>query len=65
MRKFYILLISVGISAQFNYQAIVKDNNGEILTNNQVKIKFSISYQSTSVSPVFIEEHTLTTQLMV
>ena len=62
MRKIiFFLLISIGINAQFNYQAIVKDNNGEILTNNQVKIKFSISYQSTSVSPVFIEEHTLTT----
>ncbi len=49
------------MNAQFNYQAIVKDNNGQILTNNQVKIKFSISYESTSVSPVFVEEHTLTT----
>jgi hypothetical protein len=57
----FFLLLSLGLNAQFNYQAIVKDNNGVILTNNQIKIKFSASYESSSVSPVFIEEHTLTT----
>lgn len=62
MKKIILfLLLSVGLNAQFNYQAIVKDNNGVILTNNEVKIKFSVSYESSSVSPVFIEEHTLTT----
>jgi len=55
------LLISVGINAQFNYQAIVKDSDGNPVTNNQVKFKFSLMYQSSTATPVFIEEHDITT----
>ena len=62
MRKLLLfLLISVGINAQFNYQAIVKDSDGNPVTNNQVKFKFSLMYQSSTASPVFVEEHDITT----
>ena len=55
------LLISVGLNAQFNYQAIVKDSDGNPVTNNQVKFKFSLMYQSATATPVYVEEHTVTT----
>ena len=62
MRKLLLFfLISVGINAQFNYQAIVKDSDGNPVTNNQVKFKFSLMYQSSTATPVFIEEHDITT----
>ena len=55
------LLISVGLNAQFNYQAIVKDSDGNPVTNNQVKFKFSLMYQSSTATPVYVEEHELVT----
>jgi len=55
------LLIYVGINAQFNYQAILKDSDGNAITNNQVKFKFSLMYQSATTAPVFVEEHDITT----
>ena len=62
MKKLLLfLLISVGINAQFNYQAIVKDSDGNPVTINQVKFKFSLMYQSSTASPVFVEEHDITT----
>jgi hypothetical protein len=62
MKKLLLLfLISVGINAQFNYQAIVKDSDGNPVTNNQVKFKFSLMYQSSTATPVFVEEHDITT----
>ena len=57
----FYLLISVGLKAQFNYQAILKDSNGNLLTNNQVKFKFSLMYQSSTASPFFVEEHEVIT----
>ena len=57
----FFLFISVGLNAQFNYQAIVKDSDGNLITNNQVKFKFSLMYQSSTASPVFVEEHTVIT----
>jgi hypothetical protein len=57
----FFLLISVGLKAQFNYQAILKDSNGNLLTNNQVKFKFSLMYQSSTASPFFVEEHEVIT----
>jgi len=62
MKKLLLfLLISVGINAQFNYQAIVKDSDGNPVANNQVKFKFSMMYQSSTATPVFVEEHDITT----
>ena len=54
------LLLSVGLNAQFNYQAIVKHSSGGVISNNQVKIKFSLMYQSSNATPTFIEEHEIT-----
>ena len=62
MKKLILFLfISVGLNAQFNYQAIVKYSDGNPVTNNQVKFKFSLMYQSSTASPVYVEEHTVTT----
>jgi len=54
------LFLSVGLNAQFNYQAIVKHSSGGVISNNQVKIKFSLMYQSSNATPTFIEEHEIT-----
>ncbi|MCH1613384.1 MAG: hypothetical protein L7S72_08815 [Flavobacteriales bacterium] len=63
MKKLLLLFlfVSVGLNAQFNYQAIVKDSDGNPVTNNQVKFKFSLMYQSSTATPVFVEEHNITT----
>ena len=62
MKKLLLfLLISVGLNAQFNYQAIIKDSDGNIVTNNKVKFKFSLMYQSSTASTVFVEEHEVIT----
>jgi hypothetical protein len=63
MKKLLLLFlfVSVGLNAQFNYQAIVKDSNGNPVTNNQVKFKFSLMYQSSTATPVYVEEHTVST----
>ena len=62
MKKLLLfLLISVGLNAQFNYQAIVKDSDGNLVTNNLVNFKFSLMYQSSTATPVYVEEHELVT----
>ena len=62
MKKLLLfLLISVGLNAQFNYQAIVKDSDGNPVTNNQVKFKFSLIYQSSTATPFYVEEHEVIT----
>jgi hypothetical protein len=48
-------------NATFNYQAIVKDSDGNPVTNNQVKFKFSLMHQSSTATPVYVEEHELVT----
>ena len=55
------MLLSIGLNAQFNYQAIVKDSNGNLVTNNVVSFKFSLMYQSANASPFYIEEHSVIT----
>lgn len=57
----FFLFVSLGLNAQFNYQAIVKDAGGEVMTNTQVKLKFSLMQASSTSDPVYVEEHTLTT----
>lgn len=62
MKKLLLfLLLSIGLNAQFNYQAIVKDSNGNTMTNNQVKFKFTLMESSSTSSPVYVEEHTVIT----
>ena len=61
MKKLLIFsLLSVGLNAQYNYQALVKHSSGGVISNNQVKIKFSIMYDSSTATPIFIEEHDIT-----
>ena len=61
MKKLLIfLLLSVGLNAQFNYQALVKHSSGGVISNNQVKIKLSLMYDSSTATPIFIEEHDIT-----
>lgn len=55
------IFVSFGLNAQFNYQAIVKDTDGNVLSNNQVKLKFSLVLDSSDNTPVYVEEHTVTT----
>ena len=52
-----LLLISFGLNAQFNYQAIVRHSSGQVITNNSVSFKFSLMYQSANSSPFYVEEH--------
>jgi len=62
MKKLLLfLLLSIGLNAQFNYQAIVKDSNGNVLTNSQVKFKFTLMEVTSTSTPVYVEEHTVTT----
>ena len=62
MKKLILLLLtSFALNAQFNYQAIVRRSSGQVITNNSVSFKFSLMYQSSSASPVYVEEHTVTT----
>ena len=62
MKKLILFFfISVGLNAQFNYQAIVMDSDGNPVTNNQIKFKFPLMYQSSSTTTIFVEEHDITT----
>ena len=62
MKKLLLfLLLSIGLNAQFNYQAIVKDSNGNVLTNSQVKFKFTLMEVTSTSTPVYVEVHTITT----
>ena len=62
MKKLILfLLISFGLNAQFNYQAIVRHSSGQVITNNVVNFKFSLMYQSANSSPFYVEEHEVIT----
>tara|TARA_B100000963_G_scaffold70223_1_gene58541 strand:- start:1201 stop:2412 length:1212 start_codon:yes stop_codon:yes gene_type:complete len=49
-----------GCEIVFTFQAIIKDDNSNIITNNQVKLKFSYMYTADS-NPIYVEEHTIIT----
>lgn len=62
MKKIYSLvayLLTVSIYAQapqkMNYQAVVHNSNGSLITSTQIGIKISILQVSTSGTPVYIE----------
>ena len=66
--KFYLFLglffaafFSSIAQSGFNYQSLIKDANGAVLTNTQISLKFSILYDSSSGTPVYVETHGLTT----
>ncbi len=56
------LLISISSFAQtvgINYKAVIKDDNGTIMANQNLKVKFSILALSDNVE--YSETHTTTT----
>ena len=68
MKTYYFKLFTIfsisfySFSQQgINYQAIVKDSDGMILKNSDVNIKFSIIYDGVNSTPIYIEEHQITT----
>lgn len=60
---YFFLFFSLATVAQngFNYQSIIKDSNGRIITNTSIVLKFSIIYNSSSGTPIYVETHSLTT----
>ena len=61
-----VIVLTTGItSAQspdmFNYQAVARDDQGNVLSNQDVGIKISILQGSASGTVVYAEEHTKTT----
>jgi hypothetical protein len=71
MKKIYIyilLFISFGANAQspqgISYQAVARDSTGKILSNNPIKIKFSIRDSISNGNIVYQEMHFDTTDAM-
>ncbi len=62
MKKIIIplLLLSFFSNAQFNYQSILKDNNGVVIANTSITYKISFIYDSTSGSTIYSETHSIT-----
>lgn len=62
MKKLYfsILLIPFYSISQFNYQSILRDNNGTIIANTSVSYKISFIYDSSSGTPIYTETHSVT-----
>jgi len=62
---FLLLFFSLGLSAQvpqgFNYQAVVRNDAGELIKNQEVKVKIGILQGESSGTLVWEEEHTVTT----
>ena len=58
---FIIIVNQLNAQNRFNYQSLIKDANGAVLTNTQISLKFSILYDSSSGTPVYVETHGLTT----
>jgi hypothetical protein len=62
---FIALLISIASIAQspqsFKYQAVVRDNNGNVLVNKMVSIRTSILQSSTSGASVYTETQNIAT----
>jgi uncharacterized protein (TIGR02145 family) len=58
-------LLSISIIAQvpngFNYQAVVRDNNGNVLVNKNISVRISILNGSPTGTSVYCETHALST----
>ena len=59
------IIISIGLISQtpqaFKYQAVVRDNVGEIIANQEVSFRISIHDETTSGTVVYQETHSVTT----
>ena len=64
MKKFTTLLfvmISIVATAQFNYQSTIRYNNGQLVTNQIISLRFNIKLSSASGTTVYSEiQHPLT-----
>lgn len=62
-----ILSVSFFLSAQsqdaFQYQALIRDQNGTIVSNKNVSVRFKIHQSTATGSILFIENHSITTNL--
>ncbi len=60
-----LVLFSQGILAQapekFNYQAVIRDNTGELLINQDISLQISILEGSSTGTPIFVEMHAVAT----
>ena len=58
-----LLVVSIGFTQNefINYKAVVKDGNGDIITNDLVVMQFEVREGSSTGSAVYQELHTLTT----
>jgi hypothetical protein len=71
MRKiaFFIYVVlclnAIGLFAQttgnFNYQAVIRDSNGDLVTNQAIDLQLTIIESSTDGSEVYRETHNVTT----
>ena len=63
--SFFLLFIGLAVFAQtpttFNYQAVLRDASGGILTNQKVEIGIAILQSSATGNEVFSETHSVTT----
>jgi len=60
----FLLALSVFVNAQssnyFKYQAVIRDNNGELIIDQNVSFRISILVDTVSFSEVYQENHTVT-----
>ena len=56
-----LFVFTIQIFAQspisFNYQAVIRDNSGELIVNQDISLKISILDESSTGTPVFVETH--------
>ena len=57
----FLLLASSAIAQTFNYQAIARDNSGELITNQNLGVEISILQSGPSGTVIYTENHTPTT----
>jgi hypothetical protein len=56
----YLCFLSIGMAQvpnSFNYQAVVRNNSGEIIADQNVAFKISILKNTESGSPIYVETH--------
>lgn len=67
MKKIFLFIVIIlcnYVSAQFSYQTVIRDANGELLANKAVGFKFSIlDGDTTSNAVLFSESHTVNTNV--
>ncbi|MCK5168453.1 MAG: hypothetical protein KAQ75_01135 [Bacteroidales bacterium] len=62
---FFVVLTGIAVYSQapekFNYQAVIRDNTGELIINQDISLKISILEGTSTGTPVFSEVHNETT----